>query len=114
MSIIEPFSKGCVCHSKIKLKLIFRVSPISTGLFCYITCTFKRSSLRLFRFKISQLVPFLHIFDGFCGFLIQRGTHCEIFNLNNRRLVRLKVRVNTKKKSCTDGGNPTKKIFLSD
>ena len=54
---------------------------------CY-KCTFKRS-LRLFRFKISQFVPFLHFFDRFCGFLIKQGTHCEILNLNNRRLVRL-------------------------
>ena len=31
------------------------------------------------------------------------------FNLNNRRLVRLKVHViKQKKKSCTDGENPTK------
>ena len=36
-----------------------RVSPVSTRIFCYITCTFKRTSLRLFRFKISQCVPFL-------------------------------------------------------
>ena len=31
----------------------------STRLFCYITCTFKHTSLRLFRFTISQCVPFL-------------------------------------------------------
>ena len=35
----------------------------------------------------------LHIFDRFCGFLIQKGTHCEILHLNNRRLMRLKVHV---------------------
>ena len=77
-----------------------RVSPISKRLFCYITYTFKRPSLRLFRFKISQSVPFLHIFDRFCGFLIKKGTKCEILNLNNRRLVRLKVHITTN--SCTD------------
>ena len=32
-------------------------------------CTLKRP-IRLFRFKISQFVPFLHIFDKFCRFLI--------------------------------------------
>ena len=31
-------------HSKIEF--FFRVTPISTQLFCYITCTFKRPSLR--------------------------------------------------------------------
>ena len=40
-----------------------------------------------------KFVPFLHIFDGFCGFLIQKGTNCEILNLNNRRLGRLKVHI---------------------
>ena len=60
---------------------------------CQITCTFKRLSPRLFWFKITQCVPFLHIFERFCGFLIKKGTHCEILNLNNRRLGRLKVHV---------------------
>ena len=36
---------------------------------------------------------FMHIFDRFCGFLIQKGTNCEILNLNNRRHGRLKVHV---------------------
>ena len=35
----------------------------------------------------------LHIFERFCGFLIKKGTHCDILNLNNRRLMRLKVHV---------------------
>ena len=59
----------------------------------FVTCIFKRLSLRLFRFKISQFVPYLHIFDRFCGFLIKKGTNSEIFNLNNQRLVRFKVHV---------------------
>ena len=42
-----------------KLNFFCRVSPNSTRLFCYITCTIKRTSFRLFRFKISQSVPFL-------------------------------------------------------
>ena len=42
-------------------KLIFfcRVSSISTRLFFNVKCTFKRTSIRLFRFKISESVPFL-------------------------------------------------------
>ena len=43
-------------HSKILF--LCRVSPISTRLSCYIRCIFKRPSLRLFRFKILQFVPF--------------------------------------------------------
>ena len=82
------------------------VSPISTRLFCYITCTFK--CLLLFIFEISQFVPFFHIFDRFCGFKIKKGTHCEVLNLNKRILVRLKVHI--KKKSRTDWGNPTKNL----
>ena len=78
-------------HSKIKL--FCRVFPVITRLFCYITCTFKRPSLRLFWLQISQFVPFLHIFDKFCGFLIRKGTNCAILNINNRRLRRLKVHV---------------------
>ena len=41
----------------------------------------------------------------------KKGTNCEIVNLNNQT-GRLKVHVNkgSSKKSCTDGGNPTKKI----
>ena len=72
-------------HSKIKF--FCRVSPIQYRTFCYVTCTFKRTSLRLFRFKISQFVPFLHICYRFWGFLIQNGTNDETWNLNNRRLV---------------------------
>ena len=45
---------------------------------------------------------------------MQKGTNWEILNLNNRRLVRLKVHVILQKKSCTDVGNPKKKYFLSD
>ena len=41
----------------LNLFLFCRVSSIITRLFCYITCTFKCKSLRLFRFKISQFVP---------------------------------------------------------
>ena len=45
-------------HSKIQF--FSWVSPISTRLFCCITCTFKRSSLWLFRFT-TKFVPFLQI-----------------------------------------------------
>ena len=54
----------------------------------------------------------MHIFDRFWGFLMQKGTNWSILNLNSRRLVHLKVHVINQKKSCTDGGNPTKKINL--
>ena len=60
---------------------------------CYITFTFKRPSLQLFRFKCSQLIHFLRIFDSFCGLLIKEGTNSEILNLNNQRLMILKVHV---------------------
>ena len=43
--------------------------------------------------KFRNFVPFLHIFDRFCGFLNKKGKNCEILNLNNWRLVRLKVHV---------------------
>ena len=39
-------------------KLICRVYPISKRFFRFITCTFNRLSLQLFRFKIYQFVPF--------------------------------------------------------
>ena len=49
----------------------------------------------------------LQIFDRFCGFFYQ---NCEILNLNNRRLGRLKAHVkHITKKPCTDRENPTKK-----
>ena len=89
ISLHNPFK--VTGHSK-KI-FVCPVSPFSTRLFWTFSWTFKRTSLRLFRFKISQCVPFLHIFDWFCGFLIKKGTHCEILNLDNRRLVLLKVHV---------------------
>ena len=61
--------------------------------FVIYSCNFKSPSIRIFRFKFSQFVPFLHVFDGFWGFSIKKGTHCEILNLKNWRLVRLKVHV---------------------
>ena len=73
------------------------------------TQTFKRKSLRLFRFKISQSVPFLIKNQQNLPKICKKGTNCEILNLNNERLGRLKVHV-IKQKSLTDGGNPTKKI----
>ena len=41
---------------------------------------------------------------------MQKGTHLSISNLNNWRLGRLKVHVMNQEKSCTDRGNPTKKL----
>ena len=40
-------------HSKIEF--FCRVSPISTRLFCYITCTYKRPSLRFLYYKKSYI-----------------------------------------------------------
>ena len=91
-----------------KFDFFCRVSPISTRLFWNITCTFKRPSLRLFRFKIWQFVPFFH---RFCGFLFKRGTNCEILNLNNRRLVLLKVYVKLQKVLYWLG-KPILRIFI--
>ena len=89
-------------HSKIKF--FCRVSPISTSFFCFITCTFKCTSLRLFRFKISQFVPFCKKKSVKSIENMQKGTNCENLNLKNRRLVRLKVHMYMlyNKKSCTD------------
>ena len=72
-------------HSKIRF--ICRVSPISTMLFCCITCIVKRLSLRLFRFKISQVSPFAwkHLK------IRQKGTNCKISNLKNRRWLEIHV-----------------------
>ena len=56
-------------------------------------------SVQYFFVKWTLFVPFLHIFDRFCGFLIQRGTNCAIFNINNWRLERLKIHVIFQKKS---------------
>ena len=77
----------------------------------HITCTFKRTSLRLFRFKIHNLSPFWWNLQNLYKICI-KGTNYEILNLNNRRLVRLKDAWYITKKSCTDGGNPTKKIYF--
>ena len=70
--ICQCFSLKVTGHSKI---LFFcRVSTISPRLFCFITCTFKRPSLQLFRFKISNYVPFCIYIDRFCGFLSKGDT----------------------------------------
>ena len=47
-------------HSK--KKKICGDSPISTRLFCCITCTYKRPSLWLFRFKIFTICPLFEYF----------------------------------------------------
>ena len=85
---------------------------ISTRLFCYISCKFKRPSLRYYLdWKFHILSPFcICIFDRFFGFLIQKGTNCETLNLNNRRLLRLKVT----KKVLNWWGKPYKKILHDD
>ena len=69
------------------------VSPISTRLFCYITCSFKRTSLRLFRFEIAQFFPFWIENPQNLSEMCKKGSNCQILNQNNRRLGRLKVHV---------------------
>ena len=67
----------------------------STRLFCYITyvpLNARDSGNILVDLKFHNLSPFLHIFNRFFGFLIKKGTHFEILNLNNWT-VRLKVHV---------------------
>ena len=64
---------------------------ISTRHFCNITCTFKSTSLRLFRFKISQIVLFRIKIPQNLSKICIKGTNCDILNLNYRRLGRLKV-----------------------
>ena len=44
--------------------------------------------------------------------ICKKGTNCEVLNLNNWRLGRLKVHVTLQKNSCTDVGNPTKKFIF--
>ena len=77
-------------HSKIKKFVGF---PPSKRLVCYITYTFKRTSLRLFKFNISQCVPFWNKNPQNLSKICKKGTNCEILNLNSRRLGRLKVHV---------------------
>ena len=87
-------------------KKFCRVFPISSRLFCYLTCIFKRPSLLLFRFKISHLSPY----GGFLGDFMQNGINCEILNLNNRRLGRLKIHKCYIKKSLVLMGETLQKI----
>ena len=54
--------------------------------FCYITWTFKRTSLSLFRFKISQCAPFLIKNRQSLSKICKKGTNREILNLNIQRL----------------------------
>ena len=89
-----------------KIKFFCRVSPISTRPYLLNNePLIARVSGYFIRF-----VPFLHIFDRF---LIEKGTIFAILNLNNWRLGRLKVHVIKQKKSFTDGGNPTKKFWVT-
>ena len=97
-----------------KLNFSCRVSPISTRLFCYVACTFKSTSDRLFKLKISQCVSFLMKNQQNLLKICKKGTNCEIFNLDNQRLRCLKVQVMHQKSHVHMGGNPTKKNILSD
>ena len=46
-------------RTKVKYRPFYNFLPLSTRLFCQITCTLKRTRVKLFRFKISQFVPLL-------------------------------------------------------
>ena len=93
-----------------KLHFLQGVPHQYTRLFCWITVTFKRPSLRLFRFKIAQFVPFWNINPQNLSKICKNGANCEILKQKNRRLGRLKVHVIEYKNSCADGGNPIKKL----
>ena len=76
--LINPNDNRCLQIEKARVKMtghskmfVFcRVSPINTRLFCYITCTFKRTSLWLFRFKFHNLSPL-----KICK-ICKKGTNC--------------------------------------
>ena len=53
-------------------------------------------------------------FGGFLGVLMQKGTNCEILNLNNKRLWHLKVHVIQQKSPVLMGETLQKIKFLSD
>ena len=92
-------------HSKIYF--LGRVSPLSTSLFClFIICTFKRPSLRLFRFKIDQFVPFCMKTPK----SLPKREKFINFKLSSRRLGRLKVHVINQKEVFYWWGKPYKKI----
>ena len=87
-----------------KLHFFCRVSPNSLFL-CEITYAFKRPSLQLFKFKISQFVPFW----------IKNPQNLSKIckNWPNREILKQKPETRTFKgtcywikKSCADGGNP--------
>ena len=72
--------------------------------FWFITCTFKRPNLRLFRFKISQCVPF-------CTKTTKNPSKWDkLWNFKSKLLETraFKDTYYITKKSCTDEGNPTK------
>ena len=52
--LIKAISK----FNKLNVNIFVRSPPSVQHVFCFITCICKRPSLRLFRFKISQFVPF--------------------------------------------------------
>ena len=57
--LLQPFLHLLKVTGHSKIDFFCRVSSISTRLFFNVKCTFKRTSIRLFRFKISESVPFL-------------------------------------------------------
>ena len=93
MSTIDLFAKKIVEDAnKMQFKGCYQENIYFCGLFCYITCTLKRSCLRLFRFRISQFVPFLIRNPQNLSKICKKGTNCVLYQ-NNRRLLRLKVHV---------------------
>ena len=88
---VSQYTEGRCISFRSKLKNAYCLKWLFTQK-CYFFVGFP-PSVQYFFVKWTLFVPFLHIFDRFCGFLIQRGTNCAIFNLNNWRLERLKVHV---------------------
>ena len=74
--------------------------------------TFKRTNLRLFRFKISQCVPFLIKKPQNQSKTSKKGTNWEIWNLNNQRLGRFKGICMFKKKEFLLMGETLEKKLI--
>ena len=67
-----------------KLKFLYGF-PYQYKTFLYITCTFTRPSLQLFRIKIQQFFPFLHEIRYN---LAKKGQISEFLTVNNQGLGR--------------------------
>ena len=90
-SLLRVIAKLKVTGHK-KIKFFCRVFTSRQDFF-HITCTFKRASLRILDLKFHKVSPFLIKNPQNLSKIFQKRTHCEILNLNNQILGRLKVNV---------------------